>query len=308
MSTAAVGAKPAVAAPARSAALIGCLELSRPRIAVLVLVVVAISGLVAGWGVLDPLAVVHATLGTLLVAASASAFNQVMEAETDRLMDRTAPRPLPSGRMSPAAAMVFGTICGFVGVVYLAVFAGWQPAVWAAVSWALYVMAYTPLKSRSPVNTLIGAVSGALPVWIGWTAVRPLSQPWSEIRPLSLFLVVFLWQFPHFMAIAWLYRRQYGRAGLKMLSVVDPSGRHAGLQAILAAAWLIPVSLVLGWGIPTAGATWFTLAALTLGVVQLGFAAWFCQTRSDLAARYLLRCSLVYLPALLMFLVWIPWI
>ncbi len=285
-----------------------CVELARPRIALLVLMVVAISGLVAAWGVGDPVAVFHAVVGTLLVAGSASALNQVLESATDARMQRTSGRPLPSGRLSRKTALVVGVSAGAAGAAYLGTFAGWQPMVWSLLSWAVYVFAYTPLKSRSSLNTLVGAVSGALPVWIGWTAAVPQSRPWTEVRPLALFLVVFLWQFPHFMAIAWLYRRQYSAAGLKMMSVVDPSGRRSGLQAILAAAWLIPVSLLLAWGVPTLGARCFVAAALLLGIAQLGCSLWFSATCSDRSARALLRCSLVYLPVLLIFLIWIPWI
>ncbi len=284
-----------------------CVELARPKIAILVLVVVAISGAAAGWGVGNPSAVLHAVVGTLLVAASASALNQVLEHESDAKMPRTADRPLPSGRLPVAVAATLGVASGLLGALYLAAFAGWQPLAWSLLSWAIYVGLYTPLKARSAFNTFVGAVSGALPVWIGWTAVVPTSTPWLELRPLSLFLVVFLWQFPHFMAIAWLYRRQYTAAGLKMMSVVDPTGRSSGLQAVLAAAWLIPVSLLLAWGAPTLGTFCFVAVALSLGLLQLGCSLWFAWTRSERAARYLLRCSLVYLPALLMFLVCIPW-
>ncbi len=285
-----------------------CVELARPRIALLVLVVVALSGLVAAWGVGDPWAVLHAVVGTLLVAGSASALNQVIEYRTDAQMMRTSERPIPSGRLSRRSASVVGIVAAALGFVYLGTFAGWQPMVWSALSWVIYVAAYTPLKARSPLNTLVGAVSGALPVWIGWTAVVPAARPWAELRPLALFLVVFLWQFPHFMAIAWIYRRQYAAAGLKMMSVVDPSGRQAGLQAVLAAAWLIPISLLLALGAPAAGGQSYAAAALLLGAVQLGCAGWFFHSSSDRAARALLRCSLVYLPVLLMFLIWIPWI
>ena len=285
-----------------------CLELARPRIAMMVLVVVALSGLAAGWGVAHPIIIWHAVFGTLLVAASASAFNQILEKNSDLKMQRTANRPLPTGRLTSTYALVLAVTSFVAGLAYLFFLAGWQPATWAGLSWLIYVGAYTPMKSRSALNTLVGAISGALPVWIGWTAIDPQVIPWRDLRCVSLFLVVFLWQFPHFMAIAWLYRKQYSQAGMKMLTVVDSTGKRAALQAVLAASWLLPVSLLLSWNGPSPGSFIFASAAVSLGLIQVAFSLWFSWSRSDLSARYLLRCSIVYLPALLLLFVWIPWI
>jgi protoheme IX farnesyltransferase len=160
-------------------------------------------------------------------------------------------------------------------------------------TWALYVWVYTPLKTRAASNTAVGAVAGALPVLMGWTSVgAPL-----DLRAWSLFLIVFLWQFPHFMAIAWIYRRQYAAAGLKMLPVVDPSGYRAAAQAVVSALVLIPVSLVPCLARPAA--EMYFVWAVAIGLAQLGFAVGFLLQLSDASARRLLLASLVYLPAIM---------
>jgi protoheme IX farnesyltransferase len=175
---------------------------------------------------------------------------------------------------------------------------------WALATWLVYVLAYTPLKSISAANTAVGAVAGALPVLIGWTAT---GQP-IDARAAALVLVLFLWQFPHFMAIAWLYRDQYARAGHQMLTVVEPSGRRAGWQAVLAALALVPVSLVPVLAYPGPGSTLYILAAALLGLGQLAIAAAFWRQASDARARLLLKASLVYLPTLLAMLMLAPWL
>jgi protoheme IX farnesyltransferase len=167
-------------------------------------------------------------------------------------------------------------------------------------TWLLYVCVYTPLKSRTSLNTAVGAVAGAMPVLMGWSA----SGAEIDLRAAALFLVVFLWQFPHFMAIAWIYREQYDAAGLKMLTVVDPSGRRAGTQAVLSALALLPVSFIPALLSP--GASLYVLAAFALGGGQLACAVMFCAKRDEAAARRLLRASLVYLPALLTLLLFVP--
>jgi len=179
-------------------------ELTKPRIAVLELVVVAASAVVATWGQPDPLIVVHAMVGTLLVAASASAANQWLERFRDARMTRTADRPLPSGRLAAWEALTFSAVTLLAGGVYLGCLVNASALGWALATWLVYVLAYTPLKTVSAANTAVGAVAGALPVLIGWTAT---GQP-IDARAAALVLVLFLWQFPHFMAIAWLYRDQ----------------------------------------------------------------------------------------------------
>ena len=279
-------------------------ELTKPRIAVMELVVVAAAAVVATWGQPDPRLVLHAMVGTLLVAASASAANQWLERARDARMPRTANRPLPSGRLAGWEVLAFSTVALLAGVAYLGWFVNGAALGWALATWLVYVLVYTPLKPVSAANTAVGAVAGALPVLIGWTAA---GQP-IDARAVALLLVLFLWQFPHFMAIAWLYRDDYARAGHQMLTVVEPTGRRAGWQAVLAALALVPVSLVPVLQNPGPGSTLFMLGAALLGGGQLALAAAFWQQASDQRARLLLRASLVYLPTLLAMLMLAPWL
>lgn len=280
------------------------LELSKPRIAVLELVVVAAAAVVATWGQPDPATVLHAMIGTLLIAASASAANQWVERKLDARMPRTADRPLPAGRIAPWEAALFSAVTLLAGTIYISYFLNWTCLGWALATWAVYVLAYTPLKTISATNTAVGAVAGALPVLIGWSATgQPLDR-----RAVALALMLFLWQFPHFMAIAWLYRKDYAQAGYKMLTTVDPTGRRAGWQAVLAALALVPVSMIPVLANPGPGSILYVVAAAGLGLGQLALAAAFWRTTDDLRARLLLRASLVYLPTLLVMLMLVPWL
>jgi heme o synthase len=275
-------------------------ELTKPRILAMVLVTVAVAAMVAGWGPTNAWLLFHTLAGTTLVAASASALNQWLERNTDARMPRTADRPLPAGRLSGRQVIAFGVVSIAVGSIYLAVTVGARTAALGLLTWLLYVAIYTPLKTRTSFNTVVGAVAGAMPVLMGWTAVgAPL-----DVRAWALFLIVFIWQFPHFMAIAWIYRRQYADAGLQMLSVVDPSGYRAGAQAIVSALVLIPVSLVPSLMQP-AGELYLAWALL-LGLGQLLCAIGFFVQLDDRAARRLLLASLVYLPAMMGLLVMGP--
>jgi protoheme IX farnesyltransferase len=227
-----------------------------------------------------------------LVAASASTLNQWLERRSDALMPRTVERPLPAGRLTSGEVLAFGVVTIVLGVLYLAWLVNVNTALMGLATWALYVLAYTPLKCRTTANTTIGAVAGAMPVLIGFTAAgAPLG-----LEAATLFLIVYLWQFPHFMAIAWLYREDYARAGLQMLTVVDPTGRRAGAQALLAALALLPVS-VLPAALHVGGVVYFC-GALAMGLAQLAIAAAFMRRLDEISARRLLRASLVYLPGL----------
>ncbi|HEV3003647.1 MAG TPA: heme o synthase [Pirellulales bacterium] len=275
-------------------------ELTKPRIVALELVTVTVAAFVAGAGLPNLWLVVHALIGTVLVGAGASAWNQWLERDVDGRMDRTADRPLPARRLGPREVVWLGSTATVAGVAHLAYWVGPLTAALGLATWLLYVGVYTPLKLRTHANTLVGAVAGAMPVLMGWTAVGGR----LDLSAATLFLIVFLWQFPHFMAIAWIYRRQYAAAGMQMLSVVDPTGFRPGLQAVLAALALVPVSLlpaVAGF----AGPIYF-FWALALGVGQLACASAFLVCRDDASARVLLRASLVYLPALLMWLMMGP--
>ncbi|MGD9723682.1 MAG: heme o synthase [Pirellulales bacterium] len=268
-------------------------ELTKPRISAMVLVTVGVAALVADWGPPGGWLLLHTLLGTALIAASASAFNQILERETDARMERTRNRPLPAGRLSVAQVATFGGLTLVLGFLELAL-AVKLPTLWLGLlTWFLYVCVYTPLKTRTSANTAVGAVAGALPVLMGFSAVgAPL-----DLRAWSMFLIVFLWQFPHFMAIAWMYRQQYAAAGLKMLSVVDASGHRAAAQALIAALVLIPVSLVPCLWRPSAEL--YFVWAVVFGLAQLACAVGFLMQLSDASARRLLFASLVYLPAMM---------
>ena len=263
--------------------------LTKPRLNSLVVVTSA-----AGYylGVSRPtfLPMAAVALGTALVAGGAAVLNQVYERETDALMQRTRLRPLPDQRVTPEEARTFGTLLAAAGVVFLSVSANALAALLALVTLVVYLTVYTPMKRRSPLATLIGAVPGALPPLIGWTA----ASGDLSLGGWSLFAIVFLWQIPHFMAIAWLYRDDYARAGFPMLPVVEPDGRRTGLQAVFYAAALVPASLA-----PTvvglAGAAYFW-TALVLGVGLLWVAARFALSRTDATARVLFYSSITYLP------------
>jgi heme o synthase len=267
------------------------IELTKPRIVALELVTVVVAAhLASPWGI-HPLVLLHTVLGAALVAASAGAFNQWWEQATDARMVRTAQRPLPCGRLSASQVVVFGAVTLVAGCFELLFGVGLMTTGVALATWLVYVLAYTPLKTRSPLNTAVGAVSGSLPILIGWTATGTA----IDTRALALVAVMFLWQFPHFMAIAWLYRADYVRGGQRMLTVVDPSGLRAGAQAVIGALTLIPVSLVPAMS-PQAGSTGIYCSwALVLGIAQLVAAVLFLVRRDDTSAKRLLRASLVYL-------------
>jgi protoheme IX farnesyltransferase len=285
------------------------LELSKPRIASLVLVVVAVAAFAGHWGPPQPWIWFHTLLGTAMIAASASTFNQLIERSRDARMDRTAGRPLPSGRLQISQAVSFGIATLGVGLLELATLVNLLTALLGGLTWLSYVVLYTPLKAKTAANTTVGAVAGALPVLIGWAAVGASFSFTGGPLPdgmyvAALFLIVYLWQFPHFMAIAWIYRHQYAAAGLQMLTVVDPTGRRAGAQAVLGALALVPISLLPAMQMPSLV---YMVGASLLGLAYLAAAALFCWRRDERAARLLLQTSLVYLPGLLILLVLSPW-
>lgn len=282
------------AAPARLADFV---ELTKPRIAVLELVTVAMAAFTARWMVPDPLLLVWLLAGTTLTAAGASALNQWLETTSDARMPRTADRPLPAGRISPRQAFAFGVLSTVLGVGLLAAKVNALTAALGFATWFLYVCVYTPLKRVTPLNTVVGAVAGALPVLMGWAAVEGR----FGLSAAALFMIVFLWQFPHFMAIAWIYRDDYARGGMQMATVVDPTGRRAAKQAFVSALILVPVSL-LPAVVDSAGQAYFVWALL-LGAAQAACAAWFLVRQNERSARTLLRATLIYLPSLLLMLI-----
>lgn len=269
-------------------------ELTKPRIAVMVLFTVGAGAILAQPAAPDWLVVLHAVIGAGLLAAGASVLNQVLERGSDALMRRTENRPLPAGRLHPVEGWVLGLALGAGGFCYLWLTGRHPLAAWiGAFTFLSYVFIYTPLKRHTTLNTLIGAVPGALPPVIGWAAVTGA----LDLGALAVFLVIFLWQVPHFLAIAWIHREDYGRAGLQMLPVADPTGVATGRQAII-----FSVALVLLPVLPAAlnQASWlFAAAAGGLGLYFF-VAAWrFAKAVSNPAARKLLHASLLYLPAVL---------
>jgi heme o synthase len=276
-------------------------RLSRPRIAVMVLATVFTAAWLTAGRPTDAVAFAWLLAGTALVAASSSVANQILERHTDRLMKRTAARPIASDRMALATAWSITAVLGIVGAAVVGVSGGWPASAAAAATWVLYVAVYTPLKRTTPLNTAIGAVAGALPVAIGWLAADgPARLAAGDARgalaAAALATVLYLWQFPHFMAIAWLYRGQYAAAGLRMLTVVDPSGLRAGGQSLAAALAMVPASLVLA--VPSGSVRLF-LAAAVASIVYVLASARFAIRRDDPSARLLLLTSLASLLGLL---------
>lgn len=266
--------------------------LTKPRLNLLVLVTtLAALYLAAPGGVALGLAL-HTLVGTALVAGGAATLNQVWERETDRLMQRTSARPLPAGRLGTWSALWFGVLLSAVGLVQLAAFVNTISASVAALTLATYVFLYTPLKRQTSLATLVGAVPGALPPVIGWAAAT------GEIAlpAIVLFGIVFFWQMPHFLAIAWMYRDDYARAGIPLLPVLEPDGRRTGQQALLYAVALWPVSLVPAL-VGLAGLPYSAVATL-LGCSFIWLSLDFARRRTMATARGLFLYSIVYLPVL----------
>jgi heme o synthase len=269
------------------------LELAKPRVALLVLFTVAAGGLLACRSTPDMLALVHTLAGTALVAAGASTLNQFLERHTDAAMRRTENRPLPSGRLQPFEVLLLGLGFGVGGLLYL-VIALRQPLclLVAGTTFVSYVFLYTPLKRKTTLNTLVGAIPGALPPLIGWTALGG----GFDAEAVALFCILFLWQVPHFLAIAWIYRDDYARAGLQMLPVLDDTGAMTGRQMVSYCLALIPVSL-LPVLLRQAGML-YTLGALIAGAGFLTAACGFLLDKSNVQARRVLHMSLLYLPVI----------
>jgi len=232
-------------------------------------------------------------LGTALLAAGASALNQLLELEHDAKMRRTQDRPLPSGRLTPEAGLIIGGICAGAGLIWLALTVNLLTALLGAVTLASYVFVYTPLKRVTSLNTAIGAIPGALPPLMGWTAARGeiSAEGWS------LFAILCFWQLPHFLAIAWMYRDEYAKAGFVMLPAIDPTGERTGRQAFCHTLGLLPVSLS-PFLFKLVGPV-YLCGALMLGIGFMWFAFQFARQRTMGRARALFYASIFYLPLLL---------
>jgi protoheme IX farnesyltransferase len=269
-------------------------ELTKPGITGYVMVTAGVSAVVASGGTVTPALALHAALGTGLSTAGALALNQYVERDVDKVMTRTRHRPLPSGRLRPGQALAFGATMLMVGLAYLGAATGWLPTALAAASGVAYLGVYTPLKRRSYTATLAGAVPGALPTLIGWTAANDS----LDAGALALFAIAYLWQLPHVLGLAWMLRDDYARVGFKLIP--EGGGRLIGAHMIAATLVLVPVSVS-----PTLlGLTgsWYLGAALAASLGLFGVAVRTARDMSEAAARKLFLASLVYHPVLLGFM------
>ena len=269
-------------------------ELTKPRMNFLVVVTTMVGFFMAvrpGFG--DWALLAHTLLGTALAAAGASVMNQYVERGYDTLMRRTANRPLPAGRVAPVEALLLGVLLCTAGTLYLAALVNALTAALGALTIATYVFLYTPLKRRTTLCTLVGAVPGAIPPMMGWAAATDSLPP----QAWALFGILFFWQMPHFLAIAVLYRDDYARGGFKMLPVVDEGLVMTGLQMVLYAAALIPVTLT-PVALRMVGPV-YLLSAFAMGMAFLGFSMNCAARKRRVDARWLFLVSIIYLPALL---------
>jgi protoheme IX farnesyltransferase len=272
-------------------------ELTKPRITFLIVLTSAAGFCLASRGGVNYLALAGSMFGIALLSSGIATLNQYLERDLDSLMRRTADRPLPSGKLSPAEALWFGVTLTVGSEIYLAAFVNPLTALLGLTVIAGYLFAYTPLKTRSTLSTLVGAFPGAVPPLIGWTAARgDLS-----VEAFVLFAILFLWQFPHFLAIAWMYREDYSRAGILMLPVVEPEGRVTAQQIIVYTLMLLPVSL-LPTALGLAGKLYF-FGAIILGLLFLYSSVRAAFSKSRQQARRLLLASVVYLPLLFILMV-----
>jgi heme o synthase len=268
-------------------------ELVKARLTLLVLVTTAVGFYLGSESPIDYLALFHVVFGTAAAAAGAAALNQWWERSADALMRRTKMRPIPAGRMRPLQALILGVVLSIFGVGYLAIVCNLLSAALAAITIGIYIFAYTPMKRASTANTAVGAIPGAIPPMIGWAAARGNigAGAWS------LFAIVFLWQLPHFFAIAWMFREDYAQAGFRMISSDDRSGERSASQSVFFCILLLVIA-----GLPAfLGIANFVYLAieLLLGGLFTAVAMRFLRMRTPSAARSLFIASVVYLPLLL---------
>jgi heme o synthase len=268
-------------------------ELVKARLTLLVLLTTAVGYYLGAVGRINPLGLFHAVFGTALAAAGAAALNQWWERRLDALMHRTRTRPIPAGRMLPRDALILGCLLSVGGIVYLRLLCNAISAMLAAATIIIYIFAYTPLKRVSTFNTLVGAIPGALPPVVGWAA----ATGHVEIGAWSLFAILFLWQMPHFFAIAWMYREDYARAGFEMISKGDNSGARSASQSVLFCILLLFISgapaflRIVNYG--------YLAAELVLNALFIFVAMRFLKNQQTTDARRLFFTSIIYLPLLL---------
>lgn len=268
-------------------------ELVKARLTLLVLLTTAVGFYLGADPPIDYIALFHVVFGTAAAAAGAAALNQWWERRLDALMHRTRTRPIPAGRMRPLEAFVLGTILSIFGIAYLATASNALSAVLTVITITIYIFAYTPLKRTSTANTAVGAIPGAIPPMIGWAAARGT----LDAGAWSLFAILFLWQMPHFFAIGWMYRKDYSRAGFRMISSDDRSGERSASQSVFFCILLLIVA-----GLPASlrvVTMFYVPIELALGGLFIAVAMRFLRLRTPASARLLFISSIVYLPLLL---------
>lgn len=271
-------------------------ELIKARLTLMVLVTASV-GYYMGTGSVDWVLLFHSLLGTGLVASGAQALNEYLEKDHDAKMPRTAGRPIPTGRIRPEVALLYGGAASVTGLVWLALMVNPLTSVIGAVTLVSYVLIYTPLKRVTTLNTLVGAVPGALPPLMGWTSVRGE----ITVEGLVLVAILFFWQLPHFLAISWMYRDEYAKAGFVMLSVEDKTGERTSQQAVSYTLVLLPFSLM-PFFVKMSG-LFYLIGASVLGGMFLMAASAFASKLTVPSARRLFFFSIIYLPLVLAFMV-----
>jgi protoheme IX farnesyltransferase len=268
-------------------------DLAKPRVVSMILVTTLVGFYLGSQGTPNYWLLLHTLASTALAAGGTLALNQYLERDLDAVMLRTRMRPLPAGKLQPAEALVFGNWVTAIGIVYQTFAVGALPALVTACTTVSYLFLYTPMKRRTPLCSLVGAVPGALPPVTGWAA----AAGGLGVAPWVLFSILFLWQLPHSLAIARMYRDDYARAGIRLLPVIDPDGGSTGRQIVTNSLALMSVAL-LPTVVGLSGVVYF-FVALLLGLVLLGYSVQLARTRRLADARRLLFASLVYLPVLL---------
>jgi protoheme IX farnesyltransferase len=267
--------------------------LTKPDVSFLVLMTTAAGYYMGARGPIAWLHMIQTIFATMLIAAGTAALNHYIERDSDRYMRRTASRPLPSGILKPRSALAFGVLLSFAGAVYLFLTAGVLAAGLGVATCLSYLLAYTPLKKRTVWATFIGAFPGAIPPMIGWAAASGSLDRGAWL----LFAILFLWQFPHFHAIAWMYREDYARAGILMLPVVDKEGKRTFRQIILTAAALVAVSLLPAL-MGLAGVLYF-FGALVISTALVQVCLWAASNKSKARAKWLMHATVLHIPLLL---------
>ena len=266
--------------------------LMKPELTLLSVSTAVGSAFIALHGSRQYILLVHTLIGTILIGGAAGVLNQYIERRYDAMMKRTEQRPLPAGRIQPAEALIFGIVLGIAGLSYLAILTNWAAVTLSMLTLVSYLVIYTPLKRKTPFATIVGGIPGALPPLIGWTVVRGN----VSMEAWALFFILFFWQMPHFLSLAWMFRNDYARASYRLLTVLDTTGIITGRQILVYSIALIPASLM-PMVVGLAGMFYF-FSMLILSFGFLVVAINFYRVRTNAAARKLFYSSLLFLPAL----------